>query len=201
MLKHSAALSHKSGIYEIRCVVSGKSYVGSTRNFARRWEHHRSLLKRQKHPSPRLQQAWNKHGSEKFVFSILEECSVDDLFVREQCWIDLKKRDYNSMPIVRVWTKEMVEKRNAAARRNAELRTHCPRGHEYAGDNLYVGKIKINDNRCKACNRERIAELRSRETPTQRASRYAQMREYHMKNREAHNARMREYGMKIRKSQ
>jgi group I intron endonuclease len=188
------------GIYEIRCLISGKSYVGSSKSIRSRWSQHRNALRRGNHTSPRLQQAWNKHGERQFVFKILEECAPDVLFEREQFWIDSKRRDYNSMPKVRIFTKEMVAKRLAKLRLLAEQRTHCPQGHEYTPENVYYGRSGKGDKRCKACNRERIASLRAAELPERRASRLKKLREYHMKNREAHNARMREYGRIYRKS-
>jgi hypothetical protein len=142
-----------------------------------------------------LQQAWNKHGEQKFVFSVVEECSVDELYVREQFHIDAKKRDYNSMQKVRVFSKEMLAKKLSALRLLAEKRTHCPKGHEYTPENVYYGKrSRSGDKRCKQCNTDRIKLLRARESTEQRERRLAQMREYHMKNRELHNAKMRAYG-------
>jgi hypothetical protein len=40
-----------------------------------------------------------------------------------------------------------------------KAKTHCPAGHPYAGDNLYVGK---NGNRkCRACQRKRMRARRA----------------------------------------
>lgn len=35
------------------------------------------------------------------------------------------------------------------------LKTHCPRGHEYAGDNLYMDNGKKLNRRCRVCERAR----------------------------------------------
>jgi hypothetical protein len=42
-------------------------------------------------------------------------------------------------------------------RRNRKV-THCPAGHEYAGENLYVYVTKDGhtERKCKACHRERM---------------------------------------------
>lgn len=48
---------------------------------------------------------------------------------------------------------------------NAE-KTHCPRGHEYAGDNL---RISNGSRLCKACHRERDAEKRQKQLLTRQA--------------------------------
>mgnify|MGYP003656040359 CR=1 FL=1 len=189
----------KIGIYEILCLVSLKSYVGSSCNIYRRWGQHRTLLRRGLHRSPRLQQAWNKHGESNFYFSVLEECSRDELFVREQFHIDSKKRDYNSMPVVRVITKEMRRKMVISAALLAAARTHCPHGHEYTPDNCYYGK-KAGDKRCKACNRERVARVYANETPEQKRKRLDTGTAWRIANRQATNKRMQEY-MKNTKEQ
>lgn len=194
------ALLRKSGIYQILCLVSGKSYVGSSVHIFSRWKSHVNLLNKGLSPSPRLQQAWNKHGESNFAFSILEECTRARLFEREQFHIDAKKRDYNSMPKIRVFTDEMVAKRVAALRLNAANRTHCPKGHEYTTENTYIGKSKVNDKRCRQCNRERQADMRSVESPEHRAKRYKAMIECHHRNREARLARMRKYYFERKRS-
>jgi hypothetical protein len=126
------------------------------------------------------------------VFLILEECEVEKLFEREQWHIDRLKPDYNSMPRVRVVTKEMRSKMNAAMAAIAAARTHCPRGHEYTPDNVYMGK-KAGDKRCKACNRERIAALYAAQTPEQRAARLQRCMDRYYANYERARARQNEY--------
>lgn len=115
--------------------------------------------------------AWLKHGEAAFVFSILERCEKSALFTREQFWIDQLKPDYNSMREVRVITAEMRAKMNAATRRRAELRTHCPHGHEYTPENSYYGRSGSNDKRCRRCNAERINRIYHNLTPEQLAER------------------------------
>jgi hypothetical protein len=55
---------------------------------------------------------------------------------------------------------QAVNVRRGNAGRYWADKTHCPAGHPYAGDNLYIGK---NGNRkCKTCNRERTRRYRAR---------------------------------------
>jgi len=61
-----------SGIYQIRCLLTGKIYVGSAVDIRARWNHHRDMLKRKKHRNKYLQAAWNKYGENNFECSILE---------------------------------------------------------------------------------------------------------------------------------
>lgn len=175
--------TYRCGIYQIQCLVSKKSYVGSSKRIEGRWYEHRYLLKKGTHTSPRLQQAWTKHGEANFVFSILEECSVEKLFEREQHYIDLCRRDYNSMPQVRVITPEMRTKMNTSMAAIAALRTHCPHGHEYTETNTYLNKKR--EKICRACNRERVARIYVSETPEQTKERLNKsLQRYLGKNRE-----------------
>ncbi len=90
----------KSGIYQIVNVRNGKCYVGSAQNIKGRWTDHLSYLRRQIHTS-KLRRAWDKYGEDNFQFLVLEHCSLSDLTVREQYWIDALdsfKTGYNSRP-------------------------------------------------------------------------------------------------------
>jgi len=80
-----------------------------------------------------------------------------------------KRREYREknkereMALERVYREKNREKLRARDRERRkkdgppfippQLRTHCPAGHEYAGDNLYIGPN--GKRRCRACNRER----------------------------------------------
>lgn len=84
----------KSGIYKITNLVNGKFYIGSSKNIEDRWINgHKNRLKRQQHPNPILQNAWNFYGEDKFQMDIIEETTSDEftLLEREQHWLDLLK--------------------------------------------------------------------------------------------------------------
>lgn len=89
----------KSGVYQIRCLVSGKVYVGSTVRFRKRWIAHVTDLNKGIHHTQALQNAWNKYGAESFVFEILELADKPDLIRLEQEWMERLKpfrgRGYN----------------------------------------------------------------------------------------------------------
>lgn len=76
------------GIYCITNTLSGKQYIGQSRDIKARWRHHQHLLKSGQHPNKHLQRAWSKHGGDCFVFSIIETFDVDIfLSERERYWI------------------------------------------------------------------------------------------------------------------
>lgn len=83
-----------SGVYKIKCIITGKFYIGSSYRIFNRFKKHISNLKCQKHCNRYLQNAWNKYGKDKFEWSILEKIELSDhsvLLEREQFWIDLER--------------------------------------------------------------------------------------------------------------
>ena len=73
-----------SGIYKIYNRVNNKIYVGSSNDISRRWCHHRTLLKRNKHHNIYLQRAYNKYGIDAFEYSIILKCSQQTLLEQEK---------------------------------------------------------------------------------------------------------------------
>lgn len=77
----------RCGIYGIFSAIDGKVSVGSSSDIDRRWRIHRWRLRKNTHPNPHLQAAWNKYGENVFEFRILEECSKEVLIPREDYWM------------------------------------------------------------------------------------------------------------------
>jgi len=69
------------GIYGIRNRANKKIYVGKTMNsFGDRWDHHKALLRSNKHSNSDLQSDWLKFGEDTFEFVILHDCtSMNDI--------------------------------------------------------------------------------------------------------------------------
>ena len=77
------------GIYKITNKNNGKFYIGSSNNIIRRWRKHKRLLNNQKHPNIILQNSWNKHGSNNFIFEVIEILfDINNLISREQYYLD-----------------------------------------------------------------------------------------------------------------
>lgn len=87
--------SKLSGIYAIYSEVNGRTYIGSAVDLYTRWAVHQSFLRKGAHVNPHLQNAWNKYGPDAFEFSVVEECPVDQLLVREQYWLNTCAKKYN----------------------------------------------------------------------------------------------------------
>lgn len=78
----------KSGIYKIVNKINGKLYIGSSTDVYYRISRHRYALNHKQHDNQYLQNAWNKHGRNSFIFEILLFCSKEDLIQKEQQAID-----------------------------------------------------------------------------------------------------------------
>ena len=71
------------GIYSIKCIATGKVYVGSSKDIARRWSCHLSMLRNGKHTNKELQKDFITYGIDRFSFRIKDECLQKDLYERE----------------------------------------------------------------------------------------------------------------------
>jgi len=80
-----------SGIYAIKNLVNGKTYVGQTVDLNRRLYDHKRCLKKDMHHNIYLQREYNKYGFEKFEFTTLEQCDVELLDEKEIYWINKLK--------------------------------------------------------------------------------------------------------------
>lgn len=127
----------ESGIYIIKNIKNNKAYIGSAVNLKNRESKHISDLKKNKHHSSKLQNSWNKHGSECFFFSVIEYViDVKSLISKEQYWIDLcdsYKNGYNCSPIAGsvLGTKHSDETK---AKMSASRKGHTPNKGKVASE-------------------------------------------------------------------
>ena len=114
-------LSYKGvhGIYAIKNLVTGRIYIGQAVNTKKRVIGHRSLLRANCHSNSYLQNSWNKHGEENFLFFEVEVVGNEELLTeREQHWIDYhkahdKKYGYNLAPAEKHgYSRSEIAKRN-----------------------------------------------------------------------------------------
>lgn len=108
MLFNYNSYSLKPGIYEIKNLLSGKSYIGSAKRFKARWMGHSSSLKNRKHQCKHLRNSFNKHFEEQkndnfiefHVLEVMENSTKEERLIREEFWINKFKSDgveiYNS---------------------------------------------------------------------------------------------------------
>jgi tetratricopeptide (TPR) repeat protein len=128
------------GIYQILNTVNGKSYVGHSRNIEQRWCQHTSGLKQLsafEAISYPLKNDFIDHDLETntirvgrngvFEFFIIEECSEDELLLREQFWLQKLQPTYNNWPITTVGqNRNEFESRSWVLYHNYEKLGHLP---------------------------------------------------------------------------
>ena len=81
------------GIYKIENNINHKVYIGQSKNIEKRWSRHKIA-----EDNCSIHQAMKKYGVNNFSFTIIEECSQDDLNDREIYWIqyyDSYNKGYN----------------------------------------------------------------------------------------------------------
>lgn len=96
----SLSLSNISCIYLIQNKVTADFYIGSAVRFLYRQWLHLYELRKNKHHSPILQNAYNKYGEHNFEFYMIEFVP-DKIFLieREQFYLDNLKPKYNCSKI------------------------------------------------------------------------------------------------------
>lgn len=86
-----------SGIYQVKNLVNGKVFLGSSLNLEGPLNKHKFMLKIGSHTNKSLQKDWDEYGSDKFEFEILEEVKIkdnenfnlnDELTLLEMLWLE-----------------------------------------------------------------------------------------------------------------
>lgn len=123
------------GIYCIENTINNHKYIGGSKNLYKRFLDHMSALKRGNHENEHLQNAYNKYGSENFVFyRILECCDEYELLEWEQACIDYLKPEYNICKIAgKVVMTEDIKRKIGIANRGKYLAKPRFGGEKYVG--------------------------------------------------------------------
>lgn len=104
----------KSGVYQIKNIVNGKRYIGSSSDLQARRRYHFGRLRRGVHSNAYLQHSFDKYGEKAFVFEILEFVEIDKLLISEQKLLDTNP-EYNLVmiagPMFRLGSKNSPEHR------------------------------------------------------------------------------------------
>lgn len=144
------SISKKSGIYQIRNLINGKIYVGSSINLRKRMKDHFRDLRNNRHANQHLQKAYNKYGLDKFVFEVLEYVEKDMLLEREQYYIDtlnVVNEGYNICPVAihtdnYVWTS--AQKQNRCGANNPMFGKHLSEENKKRLSEIHKGRIPWN---------------------------------------------------------
>jgi group I intron endonuclease len=85
----------QSGIYKITNKVNKKYYIGSACDLYKRYKEHRSALVSNRHHNKQLTRFVNKYSIDNLEFCLLEECTPEELELKEQYYITNNKNLFN----------------------------------------------------------------------------------------------------------
>ncbi len=78
-LKQEYLLTPKpAGIFKIENKINGKIFLSGSFNLDKIFNRHAFQLQQKVHANGELQNDWNKYGSEKFLFEVLQEIKLKD---------------------------------------------------------------------------------------------------------------------------
>lgn len=120
-------------IYCMMNTVTQRKYVGSTSRYSHRKRDHLCRLRKHYHTSALMQEDYDKFGEGSFVFFVLEEVRTfdrEELFGREQHWIDQYAPEYNVNPVAGNYFHESA-RTSDAVRRSAEHRKGLKQSPEW----------------------------------------------------------------------
>lgn len=89
-------LPRECGVYKL--IINSEMYIGGTKNFRVRFNHHIHHLRKKTHYCPKLQEYFDRFGNPKF--EIIELCEEDNLQEREQHYLKLLQPKLNSTLVV-----------------------------------------------------------------------------------------------------
>ncbi|WP_243155994.1 GIY-YIG nuclease family protein [Clostridium sp. C2-6-12] len=125
-----------NGVYLIKNSITKRIRIGSATDIDKRFSHYKSSLKAGKGNAKMVEDVVN-YGLDSFEFIILEECSIEDLFITEQKYMNLysdcfkKDYGYNSNRVRKreKYIRDLEEAREYKEKRSkvtsGELNGHC----------------------------------------------------------------------------
>ena len=84
-----------SGIYQIKNILNGKTYIGSSKNIYNRLHYHICKMKYNSGHNKHLQYSYHKYGEDNFEASVLLYCNPKDVFTFEQLFLSKYQPEYN----------------------------------------------------------------------------------------------------------
>ena len=122
-------IENSAGVYLITNRCTDKYYIGSACNLRKRWNQHRSDLRKEKHPNQHLQRSANKYGLDALEFEVLCFCLPKDLIYFEQRCIDWYKPEYN----MRRLASSMLGYKHSEQTRLNMAKAHLGKPNNWAG--------------------------------------------------------------------
>lgn len=83
------------GTYRITNKKNGDSFIGTSKDVLKTLKNQRYRLKNNKHTNKKLQGAVNEFKFKNFEFELIEECVIENQFVRQYYWYKKSNHNYN----------------------------------------------------------------------------------------------------------
>jgi len=150
-----------SGIYKITNIVTKDFYIGSSCKLSTRKRVHFSQLNKNTHNNKYLQNSFNKHKEESFVFEILAICPSEYLLKLEQWFIDNLKPQYNQLQKAGN-SKGYKHTEESLIKLKKQDKTHCSKKlYQYNIDGSFVKEWKSCSEYARNFNISRIAVIKA----------------------------------------
>jgi hypothetical protein len=78
LIREYKANARPMGVFQVRNVLSGKVFLGSTVDLPSMLNRQRSQLQMGAHPNRQLQADWRAHGADAFAFEVLDTLTPSD---------------------------------------------------------------------------------------------------------------------------
>jgi group I intron endonuclease len=133
-----------TGIYQIKSIVHPERiYVGSAININRRWNQHLRDLKNFRHHSLKLQNHYNKYGVNDLIFILIEECTKENLIIREQFYLNITNTYFNICKTAGNCLGRIPWNKNSKMSKDFSEKMK----HTSTGNNNRKGKFKLTENK------------------------------------------------------
>jgi len=107
------------GTYRITNRKNGDSLIGTSKDVVKTLRNQKYRLKNNKHTNKKLQSAVNEFKFMNFEFELIEECKLENQFVRQYYWYKKSNHNYNIMVVNphkkprKEWTSEQRDEHSA----------------------------------------------------------------------------------------
>jgi predicted DNA-binding protein YlxM (UPF0122 family) len=132
----------EGGVYKIVNKSNNKIYVGSTKDFVKRFKSHKYSLNSSAHSSQKLQRAWDKYGKDAFEFQKILCCDTKNLMYYEQQVLDFYKAATKGYNICgKAYSREGVPHSKEVVNKMTAFQRSYRKKYQWKGQDLCISEI------------------------------------------------------------